>query len=88
LADKLIANNDNQLLPVTKSATARQKIQRAFAGELLCPSDELLAFLDEDYDNDTIAEAADYFDVQESVPRTHLVNREILSPEALAYADS
>lgn len=87
IADRLISNRDNVWLPVTKAATARQKIQRAFAGEFLCPFEHLLSFLDGQYDDDAISEAAKHFEVNESVPQTHLVNHGILEPETL-FAES
>lgn len=86
IADKLISNRDNKWLPVTKTATRRQKIQRAFAGEFLCPFDQLSSFLDGQYDDDAIVEAADYFEVNESVPITQLVNHGVLPPEILSDA--
>jgi hypothetical protein len=82
VGDKLIAKTD-KWLPVSKAATVRQKIQRSFAAEFLCPFDILHTFLDGKYDEDSLAEAADYFSVDESVPRTHLVNNDILDPIAL-----
>jgi hypothetical protein len=84
IADRLISNKDNLWLPVTTAATNRQKIQRAFAGEFLCPFDQLLSFLDGQYDDDAIFEAAEYFEVNDSVPKTHLVNQGLLTPEILS----
>jgi hypothetical protein len=83
IADKLISDQDNVLLPVSNAGTWRQKFQRAFAGEFLCPSDNLLEFLNGRYDEDSISDAAEYFEVNESVPRTHLINRKILSADAV-----
>ncbi|MDR0882579.1 MAG: hypothetical protein LBP55_08550 [Candidatus Adiutrix sp.] len=83
VADKLISNADNHWFPVSSAATVRQKIQRAFAGEFLCPFERLNDFLGGHYDEDSIAEAAEYFDVSEQVPITHLVNRGYMVPDAL-----
>jgi hypothetical protein len=83
IADMIIANKNNIWLPVSNSGTWRQKVQRAFAGEFLCPVDNLLEFLDGQYDEDSIAAAAEHFSVNESVPRTHLFNKKILTDALL-----
>ncbi|MFY0992590.1 hypothetical protein [Halomonas sp. C05BenzN] len=41
LADELLAPPDDRLLPVTDSKTVRQRFQRAFAQEFLCPFSSL-----------------------------------------------
>jgi hypothetical protein len=53
-------------------STARQKFQRAFAAELLCPIAALHEFLDGDYSEPTVEEAAQHFAVSERVVETVL----------------
>ena len=63
LGDKLLIRNDESLQPATWTHTFRQKMQRAFAAELLCPFDALLEKLDGDHSDDSIEEAAKRFRV-------------------------
>jgi hypothetical protein len=68
--------------PLASSKTARQKFQRAFAQSLLCPFDELMAFLDtSDPTDDDIADAAQHYDVSERVVRTTLMNNNVIERE-------
>lgn len=59
-------------LPATDSATNRQRAQRAFAAEFLCPRDALLALLDGDASDDALTEAAEWFQVSPLAVRSHL----------------
>jgi Zn-dependent peptidase ImmA (M78 family) len=70
-------------LPVTDIATARQKMQRAFAAEFLCPIDTLLEHLGGDYSQDRMEEVAAHFEVSGLAVHTHLVNNGILSRDSL-----
>jgi len=54
--------------------TARQKRQRSFAAEFLCPIDALLAFLDGDYSESAQESAAEHFQVSEKTIETLLMN--------------
>jgi len=54
--------------------TARQKRQRAFAAEFLCPIDALVQFLDGDYSDDAIEAASQHFAVSEWTIRSLLAN--------------
>ena len=65
--------------PSTDLSTARQKFQRAFAAEFLCPIDELKAFLDDDYSESAIEDAAAHFDVSERTVESPLANNGVLS---------
>lgn len=58
----------------TDFATARQKAQRAFAAELLCPIDGLLEFLSEDFSEPARDEAAEHFNVSSSTVYSLLAN--------------
>lgn len=63
LGDRLCAATDESLLPATASRTYRQKAQRAFAVELLCPIDAIDDFLGPDLSEDKRHEAAAFFEV-------------------------
>lgn len=61
-------------LASTDLATSRQKYQRAFAAEFLCPIDALTSFLDGDFSSYAIEEAAEEFDVSEQTVTNLLLN--------------
>jgi hypothetical protein len=83
VCDHLI-NPVDKLLPATRSATYRQKVQRSFAAEFLAPFDEVNARLDGEYDSyDSRKEVADHFEVSELTIRTSLVNHRRLEQEDL-----
>lgn len=65
-------------LASTDLSTSRQKYQRAFAAELLCPLDSLLSFLDGDLSSYAIEEAAANFDVSEQVVTNLLLNNGVI----------
>ena len=78
LGDAVWSNND-PLGPMTKAKTERQKFQRAFAQSLLCPFDDLRAYVNtEKPSEDDIFAAARHFHVSENVIRTLFVNKEII----------
>ncbi len=87
LSDWLMADpNDSSWRISTDAFTARQKRQRAFAAEFLCPIDALIGYLDEDFSDDAILDAASYFDVSEQTIRSLLASNGYLSRyESLAY---
>ena len=63
LADSLLVGTDDRLRPATGAATYRQKTQRAFAAELLCPVETLLDVLADDFSEDARTTAAEQFGV-------------------------
>lgn len=78
LGDAVWTNN-SPLGPISRSGTARQKFQRAFAASLLCPYDALIDFLATDSPTDgRLFDAARYFHVSERVVRSVLVNKKII----------
>ena len=84
VADHLTIPDDERLLPATDSKTGRQKFQRAFAQEFLCPFDDLMSRFDADAPiDDAIDEAAEYFDVSPRLVETALVNNRMLDREML-----
>jgi hypothetical protein len=79
IADGLIAPENELLLPATDAKTSRQKFQRAFAQEFLCPSDALLEQLGSSPpEDDEIERAAQYFEVSPLLIRLKLANLGIL----------
>ena len=75
-ADCLDNQGNEHLLPVTRASTARQKFQRAFAQEFLCPTEELKDFLEgTPMGDDDINEAAAYFEVSPLTIKRTLVNK-------------
>jgi len=65
---------DGQWLVSTDLGTARQKFQRAFAAEFLCPISALVEFLGEDYSETAIEDAAEHFQVGQRTVESLLVN--------------
>lgn len=83
IGDRIAGDGDGQLHPATHSFTYRQKFQRAFAAELLCPFDALENLLQGDYSTEKMQEAADHFVVSPLTVRTLLVNHRRLDREDL-----
>lgn len=82
LGDHLDTPESETLLPITKAKTARQKFQRAFAQELLCPIQGLVEWLDtEAPDEEQIENAADFFHVSPMVVEHTLENKLVVSGE-------
>ena len=72
------SNGDPRWLASTDLATSRQKYQRAFAAELLCPIDALTSFLDGDFSSYAMEEAAGKFDVGEQTVSSLLRNHGLI----------
>lgn len=75
-------------LASTDLGTSRQKYQRAFAAEFLCPLDALTSFLSDDFSSYAIEEAANKFDVSEHVVTGLLLNNGVIHhrwPNHLPY---
>jgi hypothetical protein len=88
LGDALMADTNDRWLPATDAKTARQKMQRAFAIEFLCPIQSLTEFLDADFSSDATEEAAEHFGVSHTAVETHLVNNGLLSSDVLREHDN
>jgi hypothetical protein len=73
LGDRIAGNGDGQLFPATNSYTYRQKLQRSFAAELLCPFEALRDMLHDDLSPEAIEDVGEHFDVSDRVVRTLLV---------------
>ena len=74
LGDQLIGADDHRLSPVTRSYTYRQKMQRAFAAELLAPFEAVDDLLAGDYSDEQQQDVAEHFQVSPLTIRTLLVN--------------
>jgi len=79
LAEALSAPNGDRWLPLTDSKTARQKVQRAFAAEFLCPFDSLMETLRGSYSVEAIEEAGERFRVSPLAIESHLVNHGVIA---------
>ncbi|WPL15287.1 hypothetical protein Thiowin_00174 [Thiorhodovibrio winogradskyi] len=89
LGDWLSIGAREPLLLATASHTYRQKFQRAFAAELLCPFAALEAMLAGDHSEEAREEAAHQFQVSEQAVTTLLVNHGRLPADELdAEADN
>ena len=79
IGDHLMMETDDQWRPATRSLTARQKFQRAFAAEFLCLSDELAKQYPGPYDVDQLDEIttriSEEYNVSQRVALNHLANR-------------
>lgn len=68
------STHEARWLASTDLSTFRQKYQRAFAAEFLCPIDSLTSFLDGDFSSYAIEEAATEFNVSEQTITSLLLN--------------
>lgn len=78
IGDYLFSSKREMWHPLTDYRTARQKFQRAFAIEFLCPITALLDFMDNDYSESAIEEASGRFNVSSLAIASHLVNNKII----------
>ncbi|MEE8435896.1 MAG: hypothetical protein V3S64_14020, partial [bacterium] len=85
LADWLMESKNDHWFPATVAKTARQKVQRAFAAEFLCPIESLTEFLNTDFSEDKIEDAAAHFEVSSRTILSHLVNHGKLSREFITW---
>ena len=84
LADALLYPDTDPLSPATRSTTYRQKAQRAFAAELLCPISAVDEVLAGDYSMESQQDAAHHFNVSELTVRTQLANNDRISRSELS----
>ena len=81
LGDIIWSGND-PLGPLSAAKSGRQKFQRAFAQEFLCPFDDLRAYIpNENPTDDDIHAAARHFHVSERLIQTTLVNHDVIDRE-------
>ena len=74
LGDRICAPDGGSVKAATRSYTYRQKMQRSFAAEFLCPFEALEDWLKGDYSSDAMDDAAEYFSVSPRTIETLLVN--------------
>ena len=86
VGDRLCCGGEEPLLPATQSYTYRQKVQRAFAAELLCPFEAVDAFLGDDLSEERRDDAAERFKVSPLTIRTLLVNNGRIERDAITDA--
>jgi hypothetical protein len=74
MGDQMSTPVQERWLPVTDTGTARQKTQRAFAIEFLCPFVALDQYLQHDFSEEAVEDAGEYFGVSDLAVRSHLAN--------------
>lgn len=74
LSEQISAPQQESWLPATDTSTARQKAQRAFAAEFLCPIDALRQFLNGDFSPESMEEAGEHFGVSDLAVKSVLAN--------------
>jgi hypothetical protein len=83
IGDLVTQDSNGRLFPATNAHTYRQKLQRAFAAEFLCPFEPMADMLHGDFSPESIEEVANYFNVSEMTVQTLLVNHGLLDAEVL-----
>ncbi len=83
LCDYVIAGEADRWLPVSDAKTFRQRTQRAFAAEFLCPIEALEELMAGDFSMDAVEEAAERFEVGPAAVQTQLVNNGLLPSQVL-----
>ena len=76
-----IESTNEHLYPATISHSYRQKMQRAFAAEFLCPFQAVKTMVGHDLSEEKQAEVVKHFKVSPMTVRTQLVNNNLLHPE-------
>jgi hypothetical protein len=85
----LHGNHGASWLTSTDIRTSRQKYQRAFAAEFLCPLSSLQSYLDNDYSESAIEDAAEYFSVSQQTVESILTNNGLItSPQSISYLET
>lgn len=81
LADYVSSNDSTEgWLTSTDLSTSRQKFQRAFSAEFLCPINALAGFLGGDFSEAAIEEAATHYSVSEETVKSLLANNGYIAP--------
>lgn len=83
LSEIISAPTDDHWLMLADTKTARQKLQRAFGAELLCPIEPLRAFLDDDFSNESVEAAGEHFGASPLLIKSHLANYGLITPDAV-----
>ncbi len=81
IGDYILASRTNgHWLASTDLRTSRQKYQRAFAAEFLCPIEALKEYLRNDFSESACEDAAEHFEVSSQTIASLLVNNNVISP--------
>lgn len=83
LGDYMLHASNDPMRPATRSSTYRQKVQRAFAAELLSPFRAVDEMLDGDYSMESQQDVAHHFGVSALTVSTLLVNHNRISRSEL-----
>ena len=84
IGDRILERDNEPLVPILRSYTYRQKRQRAFAAQLLCPFEHVAEELQRDDHSEEIQERiATRYGVSPMLVRTQLVNHEFVDRETL-----
>ncbi|HTW71027.1 MAG TPA: hypothetical protein VME47_14145 [Acetobacteraceae bacterium] len=86
LGDWLLFGASAPIMPATRAYTFRQKAQRSFAAEFLCPFGATEDMLHGDYSSEAIEEVSEHFDVSTLTVETLLRNHGRIEREPLADA--
>jgi hypothetical protein len=82
IGDHLVFRTEDAWKPATRSLTDRQRFQRAFAAEFLCPSDELVrryeGHIDLDDLDDETTRISEEFNVSQKLVLNHFANRNLI----------
>ena len=87
LADRILVDDGEPLRPATAASTYRQKVQRAFAAEFLCPIHTLVDVLGDDFSDDARERASERFEVSPWAITAQLVNNRFLNQDELRDPD-
>jgi hypothetical protein len=71
-------NNPAATITCTDLRTCRQKFQRAYAAELLCPLNGLIEFLDNDFSESAVEDAANHYEVSQTTVLSILANNGLI----------
>ncbi len=83
IGDRVTASIAGPLMPATRTYTYRQKLQRAFAGEFLCPFEPMADMLKGDFSAEAIEDVTEHFNVSERTVRTLLANHKLIDRDEL-----
>jgi hypothetical protein len=79
----LIHTGIDQWLVNTDLGTSRQKYQRAFAAEFLCPINGLIKFLEGDFSDEAIEDAVEHFNVSEQTITSLLASNHYIEYQSI-----
>lgn len=85
LGDALTYRTNEPMRPATRSDTYRQKVQRAFAAELLSPIEAVKDRLGGDYSMENQQDVAHHFQVYDMTIRNRLVDNDLIDRSELGW---